>query len=159
METAAIRPSVISPEISSLAQRESMPQHNIDLSWSRGANSTDLVQKRVTKTADSEIIIGDVDDPLVVPGSTTDKQVNVAIDVSQLKSLFMMSTTDLLVELNNGTGDANDVALLANEPLIWWQGCGWDCPLKVDVTTGLYLTKAGAGDATVQMRFLVDATP
>jgi hypothetical protein len=135
-----------------------MPQHNIDLSWSRGANSTDLVQQRVTKTAQSEIIIGDTESPLTVPGSTTDMQVDVAIDVSQLKSLYIKSDTALQIETNSGSAADDTIALVANEPLLWWDGCGWSCPLTADVT-GMFLTKAGAGDANVQMRFLVDPTP
>lgn len=135
-----------------------MPQHNIDLSWSRGANSTDLVQQRVTKTAQSEIIIGDTESPLTVPGETTDMQVDVAIDVSQLKSLYIKSTTALTIETNSGSAADDTIVLVANEPLLWWDGCGWACPLTADVT-GMFLTKAGAGDANVQMRFLVDPTP
>lgn len=135
-----------------------MPQHNIDFTWSRGSNSTDQTLQRVSKTADSEIIIGDADSPLTVPGSTTDMQVDVAIDVSQLKSLYIKSSTALTIETNSGSAADDTLTLVANEPLVWWDGCGWSCPLTVDVT-GMFLTKAGAGDANVQMRFLVDATP
>lgn len=99
---------------------------------------------------------------LTVTAGAADMEVSVAIDVSELKSLFMSSDQDITVETNNpgGASAAADdtIALKEDQPLVWIENDSWSCPLTTDVTT-LWLSNAGATDATFNLRALVDATP
>jgi hypothetical protein len=127
-----------------------MPEHNIDLTWSRG---NETVNRRVTASADSE-----TNNDIAVGATTTDKLVNIAIDVSELKSLYLSSDQDVLVQTNDGTSPDDVVTLKAGVPVIWYPDCGYASPLTEDVTK-IYLTNAGATAATVNIRVLQDSTP
>lgn len=135
-----------------------MPQHNIDVTWSRGANSADPVAQRVTKSAQAELILGDDASPLQIADSTTDGEVVAALDVSALKSLMILSDQNVTIETNDGSSADDTLTLVGGEPLVWWDGCGYSCPLTADVTA-FYITNASGATANVQMRFLSDPTP
>jgi len=124
-----------------------MPEHNIDLTWSRG---NETVTKRVTLTSDSETNM-DITVPIA-----TDTLANIAIDVSVLKVLFLLCDVAVTIQTNDGTSPADTITLAAGIPLVWFTGCGFDNPLGTDVTK-FYLTAAVAG--TLQVRVLQDATP
>lgn len=127
-----------------------MPTHNIDVTWSK---SNETVTKRVSASADSESNLD-----IAVPAATTDKLVNLAIDVSELESLFLLSDKDVSIETNSGSAPDNTIALTANVPVVWYAGCGYSNPLTAD-TTKFYITNAGASEATVNIRVLQDSTP
>lgn len=124
-----------------------MPVHNIDLTWSRGNES---VNQRVSLTSDSETNM-DITVPIA-----TDTLANIAIDVSVLKVLFLLSDVDVTIQTNDGATPGDTINLSAGVPLAWFTGCGFSNPLTVDVTK-IYLTAVAAG--TLQMRVLQDATP
>lgn len=127
-----------------------MPEHNIDLTWSRG---NETVNQRVTASADSE-----TNNDIAVAAATTDKLVNIAIDVSEVKSLFLLSDKDVTLQTNNGNTPDNTITLKAGVPVIWYPDSGYSNPLTTDVTK-IYITNAGASDATVKIRVLQDSTP
>lgn len=125
-----------------------MPEHNIDLTWSRG---NETVTQRVTLSADSETNL-DVAVPI-----DEDTLANIAVDVSALKVLFLLCDVAVQIETNavDATG-GNTITLAAGVPLVWFTGCGFANPLTLDVTK-FYLTAEAEG--TLQVRVLQDATP
>ncbi|HUT88739.1 MAG TPA: hypothetical protein VMY37_04540 [Thermoguttaceae bacterium] len=100
---------------------------------------------------------------VVVPPSTTDKLVNLAIDVSQLKYIYLKSDQDLTFETNDSDAPehpvGNTIELKAGNPYIWHTGYYYTNLLTVDVTK-VYLTNAsGTLTATLEIRGVEDATP
>ena len=108
--------------------------------------------KSVVSTAD-----GENNRDITVAAATSNYLVAMVLDVSQLKSIFLLSDKDVILETNSGGSPADTITLTANVPVSWYVGCGYACPLGTDVTA-IYLTNAGADAATVNLRFLVDST-
>jgi len=120
-------------------------------SWSQGNSS---LSGRREVSGDSEINI-----EVSVPATTTDMQVDVVVDVSDVKSLFMKAATqDVLVQANDGTSPDFAITLKADQGEGWHDEMSTACPLTDDLTA-LYLTNSGASAAQVSIRILVDATP
>lgn len=93
-----------------------------------------------------------------IPGASSDLAVTWSCDVSELDAIVVLASTDMTVETNSAGSPVNTLALKAGRPVFWFTGCGWACPLTADVTA-LYVTKAGAGDASLRIWALQDATP
>lgn len=94
-----------------------------------------------------------------VPDSTTDKEVNLAIDVSQLQSIWISSDQVVTLETNaiDATG-GNTIVLVAGKPYDWQSDSYFVNLLTLDVTV-LYITNASGSAATVRIEFVHDATP
>ena len=95
---------------------------------------------------------------VAVPDSSTDLLVNLAVDLSQLKSLFMLSDQDMTVETNSGAAPDDTISLKAGVPYIWNADAPQSNPFTVDVTK-LYLTTGVVGASTLNIEVLQDATP
>ncbi len=97
-----------------------------------------------------------------IPDGSTDFVVIVAIDVSNLKALFVGSNKDLMIEINNPGGSSaapdDTWALKANQPIDWAEDDVEDCPLAVDVTQ-IYVTNNSGAAADLEIRALVNPTP
>ena len=97
-----------------------------------------------------------------IGASDTDTQVDVTIDVSQIKSLFIYSPdSDLLLETNNAASGSCDDSITIKEdiPLVWDSTSGYyTCPLGTDVTT-IYVTNSGGVATTLYIGLCRDATP
>ena len=94
-----------------------------------------------------------------IPQSQTDALIALALDVSQIKALFMMCDTAITLETNSSSAPDNTIALVANVPITWAQGDANACPLTVDVTA-LYATNGAVGSGGSQLKIiaLVDPT-
>ena len=97
-----------------------------------------------------------------IGASDSDKLVNIAIDVSQIRALyFAVEESELLLETNNSSSGACDdsIELIENIPLIWDnEGGYYTCPLGTDVTA-IYVTNTGGVAATLYIGVCEDATP
>lgn len=126
--------------------------HAFTHQWEQGNNS---VSKRISITADAEKNVS-----ISVPDSSTDLQVELALDVSALKSILIATDQDITVETNDGSSADDSFTILANNPLVWNTSCPLPNPFAsaVDVTD-LYITNASGSAAAVEIRTLVDATP
>lgn len=128
-----------------------MPTHNINQDWSAGNEGP--LSRQITIQADSE-----ANAEIAVADSSTDLAINMAIDVSALKLLYMVSDQDLTIETNDGETPDDTIALKAGKPLVWHEDCGYTNPLGTDVTA-LFATNASGTDATLYVKTLQDATP
>lgn len=128
--------------------------HELGFSW-RPSGGVDPTSAPVSVTADGE---HNFDVPLAA--NAIDTQVAIAVDVSKIKSLFILSDKDAKIETNSNTGSGgNTITLSAGKPCVWYTGCGLTNPLSTDVTTA-YLTNLNTTEAaTVKIRILVNATP
>jgi hypothetical protein len=90
-----------------------------------------------------------------IPPSSTDLPLAWVCDVSQISAIEFLASAAMTVETNSGSSPGNTITLVANKPVFWFVGCGWACPLTVDVTA-LYITSTAGG--TFSIRALVDPT-
>lgn len=125
----------------------------------RGITAAGLsITKRAEVTGEQEINIS-----ASVSAGTTNGLHALTIDVSQLKSLFIVADGDLTLETNSGSSPANTITLQANEPFAWATGVDGTLrdtggtAITTDIT-GLYVTNAGAAAVTLQFFALVDPT-
>ena len=95
-----------------------------------------------------------------IPDSSTDLSVNWTADVSEIKSLLIVSDYAITVETNSGASPANTITLVAGEPVIWTAGMPGApaCPLTTDVT-GLFITNASGSAALLTIKMIQDPTP
>ncbi len=127
-----------------------MPTHTFTSQWARG---NDTLSHQVAKTADGEINLD-----VAVADESTDLQAVVALDVSALKSLYIVSDQAVTIETNDGLSPDDTLTLAAGVPIAWHDTDGTDNPLGTDVTD-LYFTNASGNDAIVKIRALQDVTP
>ena len=93
-----------------------------------------------------------------IADNTTDGVVDIAINVSEIKLLIMLSDQDMTIKTNSSGAPDDTISLLANVPLIWTSDSYYTNKLTVDVTK-LYVTNASGSDASLKIEVLVDATP
>lgn len=127
-----------------------MPDHTLTSAWTRTGETVSL-----SKTYTVE---GEQNVDVAVPASTTNKEVNIDLDVSELKTLMITSDVAITIKTNS-TGSPDDTLTVpADTPVMWGATTGITCPLTVDVTK-IYITNATLGAATVKIRTGYDATP
>jgi hypothetical protein len=93
-----------------------------------------------------------------VANGQTDKQINVAIDVSAVKSIIIKSTQDVTLETNSGSAADDTINLLANVPYIW-NTDSYDAFLLGTDVTALFITNASGASADISVDAVLDATP
>jgi len=108
----------------------------------------------------SKTYSGDAESKLevAIADSVTDQQVNVAIDVTAVKSILMTSDQDLTVETNDGTTPTDTINLIAGVPYLWTTDQYFTNLLTADVTA-LYLTNSSGATANFDMECVYDSTP
>lgn len=125
-------------------------QHSVTIQWEQGNNS---LSQRDTFTGEAEANVS-----VSVPDSSTDFEVTLAIDVSEIKSIIIASDQDITVETNDGTTPDDTFTIEANNPLIWNVDSPAATPFSADITA-LFVTNSSGAAATFNVRCLVDATP
>lgn len=129
--------------------------HTLNRSWSRAGEA---ITKSFNVTGGAENNIDEA-----IPADTVDQLVAFTADVSQIKSLYIVSDKDILIQTNSGSAPANTFTLAAGRPFMWSTG---DAALAdtagvavtVDITA-LYVTNAHETiAAALQIRCLVDPT-
>lgn len=93
-----------------------------------------------------------------VADSQTDSQINVAIDVSAVKTFYVVSDQNVTLETNSGSTPADTIALKADVPYVWTTDSYDSFLLGTDVTA-IFITNASGSTAAITLRALIDATP
>ena len=93
-----------------------------------------------------------------IADSVTDQQHVVAIDVSQIQSIVIVSTQNITLETNSASVPADTIAIIAEVPYVWNTDQYFVNLLTTDITA-FYLTNASGSTATVQMECVYDDTP
>jgi hypothetical protein len=116
---------------------------------------SEVVQSSKTYSAGAESKITET-----VAQNTTDKQINIAIDVSAVKAIYILSDYAMILQTNSGSSPADTLTLVANVPYIWTTDSYDVFKFGTDVTAIFATTGAiGTTDATLQIRVLYDPTP
>lgn len=106
-----------------------------------------------TYTGSSDISISES-----VANGQTNKQINVAIDVTAVKSFYLLSDRNVTLETNDGSSPDDTIALIANVPYVWTTDSYDSFLLGTDVTA-VFITNSSGSTANIEMRILQDATP
>jgi hypothetical protein len=117
-----------------------------------GASSGLSTTKQYSGTGEVNIVAETVAD------SVTDQLIVISIDVSQIKSIYILSTQDLTLETNNSGAPVDTISLVANMPYIWTTDSYDTNKLGTDVTA-IYLTNSSGATATFDLRCVYDSTP
>ena len=131
-----------------------MPTHILIRGWQRSGENLQFSQQ-----IDED---GEVNSDLDSIASGTEPQAVIAIDVSQLKSLFLYSDQDVTLRTNANSGGAPDatIALKAGVPLIWESANGYfSNPLGSTDVTSIFVDNDSGSAANVKIRVLQDVTP
>ncbi len=111
------------------------------------------VTRTASYSASSELALTET-----IADSSTDFQIVAAIDVSAVKSFYVVSDKAVTLETNNGTTPDDTISLKAGIPYIWNTDSYDTFKLGTDVTD-LFITNASGGTATLELRCVQDATP
>ena len=120
--------------------------HTLTYQWASGAGS---ITHAIAVSSGAENNLDEA-----IPENSTDLVVAFALDVSQLKALYMVADAAMTVKTN--TGADQTFTLVANTPMAWNSGSPIVNPITVDITTGLKVTNTTAG--TLRIRALIDPT-
>jgi hypothetical protein len=85
------------------------------------------------------------------------REVDIAIDVEKVMVCAIEVDKDATIKTNSATTPDDELALKANQPLIWRQGDPTDLFLTVDVTS-IHVV-VGVADTVFKIGVGVDATP
>lgn len=124
--------------------------HTLKFGWGTGARSLE----------DNPTFSGDGQESLqiAIADSVTDQLASIAIDVSAIQAIYMVSDQDLTVETNSASVPDETLNLLANKPYVWYTGSLFTNLLATDITA-LYLSNSSGSAATFELEVVVDATP
>lgn len=93
-----------------------------------------------------------------IPASTTNAPVSLAIDISQVKSLIILSDQIVTIKTNSSGSPTDTIVTKAGVPYIWNTDSYDNCKVTADVTTA-FITNGTANAARVQIAALFDPTP
>lgn len=123
--------------------------HTITRKVATGTGST--ITKTISKTAGLEANVSES-----IPANQTNLQLTYTLDVSAVKSFFMVADVAMIVETNSGSSPTNTITLVADQPYEWITGDYATFLLTGDVTA-LFITNTTAGE--LEIRCIVDPTP
>lgn len=125
--------------------------HSITETW---ADSGERIEKTNDYTAGAVQRLSES-----CPGSTETELV-IAIDVSEIKVLYINSTQDVTLNTNAADpGGTDTINLTANKPLVWTSDSYYANPLITGDVTSIFIDVAGATAATFDLRVMTDPTP
>ena len=103
--------------------------------------------------ADKEVATGDtmIWADWDIAGEAADEEHEISIDVSALKSLFILASADMTIDTNNGGAPDDTLVLKANQPVDWMENDEHVKLLTTDVTA-MFVTQAGTSAATLKIR-------
>lgn len=124
--------------------------HTINRSFSDGAST---VSSSKTYTGSGTANLSET-----IPASSSNLQLNVAVDVSALQSLYLYCDAAATVYVNDVSGGSptKTITLPAGEAYIYPNGSDTN-PLGASDVTKIYVTCSAGG--SLEMRALQDATP
>jgi hypothetical protein len=113
----------------------------------------------ITNTTDSYSADGEVNYDGTIAPATTNEEIDIAVDVDNIKSMVLYSTTAVTVKTNSTTSPAATVVLAAGKQVVWTTDHLEANPLGTGSITKFYVTNAGGSTSTFKFRALADITP
>jgi hypothetical protein len=115
----------------------------------------DLIQSRLSITGGA---LYQIDES--VPGPSTNLEVALVIDVSQLKAIYLHSDKAMTLNFNEASSGSpsKTLPLAANQAFTWDHLSGHANPFGATDVTKVFVTKAGSGAARLRGYVLTDPT-
>lgn len=126
-----------------------MPYHAYTIAFTNGATT---VTKTATVSAEEQVEL-----VTTLPASSTNVLHTLALDVSEMKSLYLCCTAAATVKTNSSSAPDATVSLTANVPVCWYTGGGGTNPFGTTDVTKVYVTCADGGELYILA--LQDPTP
>lgn len=92
-----------------------------------------------------------------IPGETTDQEVALALDISQLKACIFYAASALKIETNSGAVPDDTIDLADGEPFVWRDKYLAD-HFTADITTNIFVTNAGTAAVVLEGLLIIDPT-
>jgi hypothetical protein len=124
--------------------------HEIQYTWRGGGTP---ITKSVSLQAEAEEN-RDID----LIGAVTNLLVELVIDVSQLKMIFITCDKAATVKTNSSSSPQETITIAAGGVFQWATGQGIANPFADDVTA-IYVSKPGSNNGVLSVRALIDPTP
>lgn len=118
--------------------------HTLTLGWARNSET-------IAGTINSAVT-GEANVDPVVPATTVNQAVVIAVTIADVADVFVMSDQDVTLLTNSTGSPAETINLKAGKPVLWYTNCGWTNPFSHNITA-IYLSNAGAKSANVKIRF------
>ena len=133
-----------------------MASHNFKVSI-EGVSSPSLTQQSATYSGTGT---GGFENETAVGSGTNGGVTEIVcpVDVSAVKSFWVTSSADLILETNSSSAADDTINLVANVSYIWNTSSYNSFLLGTDVTS-FFFTNASATACTVSCGFVYDATP
>lgn len=94
-----------------------------------------------------------------VANGSTDYQINMSIDQSEMVAFAIISTQNVTVETNSGSSPTDTFTLTANVPKIYLNDSSQGSNFITADVTAFFITNSSGSTATVSIISLTDATP
>lgn len=131
-----------------------MPTHILKREYQRVQSPAETITREETITADSGTDVN-----ITAPdGETTESA--IAIDVSELKSLYIDSNVDVTIKTNIEGAPDDEIPVTGGLPIMWSENDDAANPFSsgTDVTS-FHIVNASGDEALVRVRILQDSTP
>lgn len=93
-----------------------------------------------------------------VADGQTNKEITTNIDVSAVKSFYVVSDQNVTFETNDGSSPEDTIALKANVPYVWTTD-SYDAFLLGADVTAIFITNSSGSTANIEMTVIQDVTP
>lgn len=129
-------------------------KHTWGLTFKSGGQSVSTTTEEVTASAEANIIE-------TIPDNADDYKINMAIDISVLKSIFMLASVDMELYTNADHDAAFDhhISLKAGQALRWTVNSVEASPFAADASDVVDIRVTSADPGTLQIWTLQDGTP
>lgn len=129
-------------------------KHTWELTFKSGGQSVSSTTEEVTASAESNISES-------IPDNADDYVINMSIDISTLKSIFMLASVDMELYTNADHDGAFDhhISLKAGQALRWTVNSDEASPFAGDVTDVSDVRVTSSDPGTLQIWTLQDGTP
>lgn len=132
-------------------------KHQVSITYRTNNGSVSVPAVEVS--GDAELVYDDT-----IPAGTTNKQIVLALDVSEVKGFVMAcpaisATKTIVIKTNSTSSPANTLTLTSAVPgVVYYTGQTGANPLTTDVTS-LYVTSTDTVDRRLQIYVCADITP
>lgn len=108
-----------------------------------------------TITSTTETFTGDIESDYdgVIPPSTTNAEVDIAVTQANIQSMVLFSNVATTLKVNSSSSPVDTIVLPAGGQVVWNKNHPEACPLTADVTK-IFITNANVTPATVKIRVL-----
>ena len=124
--------------------------HTLHQNWVNGSRA---IASKKDYTGNAQLTIDET-----IANDLTDHPIALTLDVSAIKSIYILSDRDISFQTNNAATPDDTLALIAGHPYIWNTDSLFTNLLTTDITS-LFITNTSGGTASLKLEVVYDPTP